>query len=104
MWPLDFDDDAATVAQLRSVYLTEAGAAERLRLERSEQLADARVQLFFDARLDFLERHRRHVVLQMRQLLDIGLGEQIRARRENLTELDVSGPQLHQPFAECLCL
>src|SRR5688572_9696905 len=73
-------DDAPAVAQERRVNLAEAGAAQRLLLERFEQLADAGAQLLLDALLDLLEVHRRDIVLEVLELLDVRHRQEIRPR------------------------
>ena len=63
VWPLNLDDDVASIAQYRGVNLAEARAAQRLRLEGLEELGHPRVQLLLDSFLDVVERHRRNIVL-----------------------------------------
>jgi hypothetical protein len=100
--PLHLHDDRAPAAELRRVHLPEARAAERLVVERGEQLPDAPAELRLDRRLDLGEPDRRHVVLQLLQLADVGRGQQVRARRQHLPELHVGRPELHEPLAEGL--
>ena len=101
---LNLDHHVASVPQHGGVNLAEAGAAKRLLLERLEELADTRAQLLFDGLLDFLERHRRDVVLKVLQLVDVRLGEQVGSRRKDLSELDVGRPELDEPLAKGLRL
>ena len=47
-----------------------------------------------------MERKRLDIVLQRFQFADVCRREQVRPRRENLTELYVGGPELNQPLAK----
>ena len=55
---LHLDDDRPAVAQLRGVHLSEARRAERLLVERREQLADSRAELLLDDLFDVGRRNR----------------------------------------------
>jgi hypothetical protein len=55
---------------------------------------DVGPELLVDDRLDQLEGLRRHLVDQPRELLDVHVGEEIRARGEQLAELQVGRPEL----------
>src|SRR5688500_9407298 len=86
---LHLDDHTAPVAKERGVDLAEARAPQRLLLERFEQLADASAQLLFDALFDLLEVHRRDIVLEVLELIDVRQGQEIRPRGEHLAQLDI---------------
>src|SRR6185436_14071000 len=90
----------SAVADHRGVHLSEAGRAQGFSLELLEQLADPRLQLGFDRSFDFLVRDRRHVVLELLELLDVRLRNEVRARGEDLPEFDVCRPELHETLAE----
>jgi hypothetical protein len=68
---------------------------ERLWIDARE---DVVAEVGADRRVDVDERHRRHLVDELRQLLDVDVGQEIGAGREELPELDVRRPQL----LECL--
>jgi hypothetical protein len=82
------------------VHLSEARRAQRLALEFLEQLAHPATQLALDDLFDLIKRDRRDLVLEFLELVDVGLGDQIRSRREHLAELDVGGTELYEPFPE----
>jgi hypothetical protein len=50
----------------------------------------------------FGARKRRHLVLQLRQLVGDVLGQQVAARRQHLAELDEHGPEFFQGTAQAL--
>ena len=100
---LRLDDDGSPVAQRGVVDLPEARAAERLRIELREQLADARAELLLDDLLDLGEGNRIDVVLEMLQLVDVGLGQEIGPRGQHLAELDVRRAELDESLAERAC-
>ena len=82
------------------VHLSQARRAERLGIERREQLAQPAAQLLLDRALHLLEGDRADVVLQPLELLDVRLGKQVRPRGQHLAELHVRRSQLDEPFAK----
>src|SRR5690349_6840709 len=80
--------------------LTEARGGERLVVEGREQFAEPAAKLLLDDLLDVGEQNGADIVLKLFELVDVGLGDEIRARRENLPELHVRGPELDEALAE----
>ena len=102
--PLDLDRDRAAVAQRRAVHLAERCGRERSGVELGEGLRDPDAQFLGDDSFDLREGERLDVVLQARERVDVGDGEQVRARREELAELDERGPELLEVARELLGL
>src|SRR5205085_12422905 len=59
-------------------------------------------QLLVDPLPDLLERHWGSVVYELRELVDVDVGKEIRPRRQQLAELDVRRPELFESLAELL--
>src|SRR5690606_14910744 len=71
-----------------SVHLTEARGGDRLALELIEDLGKRLAERGSDHHLDRGGRLRGHPVLEASDLREVGLGEDIGARAEDLRELD----------------
>ena len=90
---LHFDRDVAPAAQHRAMHLAERGRGDRRRVEFDERLRHANAQLLLDDPLDVRVRERLEVVLQARERVEVGLRQQVGARREQLPELDERRPE-----------
>lgn len=77
--PLNLHGHHPPVAQDGAMHLRERGGGERRRVEFHERLGQPHPELGAHGRLDLGERHRRQVVLQARERLQVGIGEQVRA-------------------------
>ncbi len=73
--PPHLDDDLAAVRHERGVDLRDRGGRQRLRVELHDRVADV---LAHDP-LDLREREGRHLVHEFRGLVDVDVGEQVRA-------------------------
>ena len=80
--------------------LSDRGRRERRLLELNEEPLDRLVELLLDRSLDVRERKWTDVVLQAAQLGDDVRRDNIRARGEELPELDEGRPQLVEHVAE----
>ncbi len=70
------------------VHLRDRGARDGLRLELLEDLCDRLAEGAFDFGNGELGCERRHLILQLRQLVGDIRGQEVAARREHLAELD----------------
>src|SRR5438105_5101871 len=85
---LDLHDDLFARPQLRSVDLRDGGRGERPFVESCEHLRRTRPELGGERRLKLGEWHRRHRVLQRRELGDHVRRQEVGTCREDLPELD----------------
>ena len=93
------DDDFEPVAQQRRMHLSDRSARERLSVDSGEHIA---AELVIDRAAKLLEWHRRRVVDELRELVDVLVGKQVRPRGQQLAELEVRGPELLEALAELL--
>jgi hypothetical protein len=100
--PLHLHGDTASVRERRPVHLTDGRGGNGLLLEIEEELLDGELELLLDHALDLGVGDRRDVVLQRLQLEDDVRRDDVRARGEELAELDEGRPELvqHLPDAE----
>jgi len=84
--PADLDGDLFTV-DLRQIHLTERRAAYRLSLEFIEAVID-RPQFVLDDNPCLVPVRRWHAVLELGELLDVLRRQDVRSRREDLSEFD----------------
>ena len=56
-------------------------------------------ELLVERALDVLERERLHAIEDLLELLDVGVGEHARRRRDDLAELDERRPHVLAPHA-----
>jgi hypothetical protein len=73
------------------VDLGDRSRGKRPLVDRGEDLI---AELRLDHRPQRRERHRRHFVHELAELLDVHVRQQVRARREKLPELDVGRSEL----------
>ena len=90
---LHLDGHLRPVAQAGAVHLPQRGGGQRLRVEVRERLGHAHAQLGRDDALHLGVRERGHVVLEPGQRLHVRLGQEVGAGGQELSELDVGGPQ-----------
>ena len=86
--PLHLDRDPASAAEHGAVHLPERGRGDRRRIEFHEGLRHANAEFLLDNPFDIRIWKRSEVILQPRQRVEVGLRQQVRARREQLSELD----------------
>ena len=84
----------AAAAQHGAVHLAERRGGDRFRLEGLERLGQADAQLLLHDPLDVGVRKRSDVVLQARERLEVRGRQQVRARRQELSELDEGRTEL----------
>jgi hypothetical protein len=84
------------------VHLADRRGRHRLLVELEEKLLERQLQLLADHPLHLRERERLDVVLQGAQLGDDVRRDDVRARREQLPELDERRPELVQHLAQVL--
>ena len=70
------------------MHLSERRGRDRLPIEARERLGDPYAKLACDDFLDLLVRKRLHVVLKPGERLEVRLRQQVRSRRQELTQLD----------------
>jgi hypothetical protein len=75
------------------MHLRDRRAGDRLALEFVEQLVDRRAERLFDDRDRDRRVERRHLVLQLRELVREIDRQQIAARRQHLAELHEDGAE-----------
>ena len=95
--PPDLDDHLAPVLQQRRVDLRDRGRGERLGVDARERLLSDGVA---DRALDPRERDRRNLVGELGELVDVDVGKQVGARRQQLPELHEGGAELLECRAE----
>lgn len=105
MRPLDLDrdvDDVVSVAESPFVDLRDGGAREGRRVDLFVEVGDGAAQVLFDLELDLRPGDGLDVVLQDLELGDHVAGDEVRARRGDLTELHERGPEVLQHEAQAL--
>ncbi len=100
--PLHLHRDAPAVRERRAVDLADRGGGDRGLVEVEEEPLDRLAELLADHALGVRVRKRANVVLEPAQLEhDVGRDD-VRARREQLAELDERRPELVEHLAEVL--
>ncbi|MOA08739.1 hypothetical protein D3C78_1285300 [compost metagenome] len=84
------------------MHLGHRGGGQRLALEAAEHLVDGRAELLLDQRHRLLGRERRHLVLQVRQLVGDVRRQQVAAGGQQLAELDEHRAEVFQAAAQAL--
>ena len=95
--PPHLHDHLAPAGQQRRVDLRNRRSRQRFGVDAHERV---RRQFLRDHLVDLLERDRRDLVDQLGQLLDVRIRQQVRARREQLPQLDVGGAKLLERLPE----
>jgi hypothetical protein len=85
------DDHLPPARQQRRVDLRDRRRREWLRVDADERV---RRQLRRDHFTDLIERHRRDLVHELAELLDVHVGKQVGPRRKELAELDIRRAEL----------
>ena len=98
--PLHLDDDVLAVFERRAVHLPDRPGRERRRLDRLEDVLPRHLQLLFHHVDDLGLGERRDVVLQLGQLVDDVRRDEVRTRREDLTELREGRAELFERGAK----
>src|SRR5262249_11240896 len=98
--PLHLDRNALAVGQQRVVDLADRGSGCRSLVELEEGLLDRQAELFADDSLDLSERNWPDVVLELLQLDDDVGWDDVRARGEELAELDEGRAELLEHLAQ----
>jgi len=78
------------------VDLRDRGGCQRRRIELHDCVAD----VLAHRPLDLRERKGGHLVHELRELVDVDVGQQVRTRREQLAELEEGRAQLLESLAE----
>ena len=92
--PLHLDDDALAGAQRGRVHLGDRRRRQRLVVDGGEHLVERPAQVLLDDPAHDRPRLGRHLVAAVLALAHQLLGEQALARRDDLGELDVGGPEV----------
>src|SRR5690606_24104473 len=90
----DLHDDLGAVDEPRRMHLGDRRGGERLALEMREDLGDRTVERTLEQRERDVRRERRHLVLELRELVRELGRQQVAARRHGLAELHVDRPEL----------
>ena len=101
---LHLDHGLLAVREDRAVDLGDRARGERLGLDVLEDVFPRHAELLLHHEDDLLLRQRRHVVLELRQLLDEFRRQEVGPRRQDLSELAEGGPELLERLAHPLCL
>ena len=100
--PLDLDRHRPAVPQHRAVDLSQGSRGEGSGVEFEKSLRQAHAELAPDDLLHVAERERLDPVLQPGESVQIRRRQQVRARREELAELDERRPQGFEVLGELL--
>ena len=95
--PAHLDDHLAAAREQSAVDLRNRCGGERLRIDRRE---DALAEILADNGLELRERHRRHLVDELAELVDVDVGQEVGAGREELPELHVCRAELLKRASE----
>ncbi|MBK7908607.1 MAG: hypothetical protein IPJ78_18925 [Gemmatimonadetes bacterium] len=86
----------------RAMHLAERGRGDGHGVDRREHLLRLHVVRRGDLRADGVPRDRRHLVGELAERREVGLGDEVRARGEDLRELHEGRPEVrdarHQRF------
>ena len=86
------------VLHCRLMHLGDGGGGQRRFAERCEQLRQRGAQFDFDRRAHLVNAHRRQLVVQQLQLIDVGVRQQVAPHREHLSEFEKGQPQFLEGF------
>jgi hypothetical protein len=90
---LYLDGHLASIAKFGAMHLAQRGGCERLGLECREPFRDAEPEIVLNQPLDIGKRKRLDAVLQPPEGFEVRRRQQVRARRQQLTELDERGTE-----------
>ena len=97
---LHLHDHGFAVGQPRAMDLRDGSRRHRLGIDVGEQLARGPSQALLDQPQHRFHRHRRRAILQVRQLGDEVRRQDVRARRQDLPQLDERGTELGERLAK----
>ena len=86
--PADLDRHYPSVERNRAVHLSDAAGGDRLRVELRIEFLQRPAEFLLHFGFYFLEAHRRHTVLEKFEFGDVFRRGKVRARAEQLAELD----------------
>ena len=101
-WPLHLDDDALAALERRGMHLADRPGGERLGIDAREHVLPRHAKLLLHDGDDLFLGHRRHVVLELRELGDELGRQQVGPRGEDLAELRERRPELLERRAQAL--
>ena len=101
--PQYLDRDLATVVQAREMHLRNRRAGDRTGFELGEHLVDRPVVRALERGEHEFGRERRHLVLQLGELVGDVRRQQIAARRQELAEFDEDRTQRFQREPQAYC-
>ena len=99
---LHLDDHAVAALERRGMHLADRPGGERLRIDAREHVLPRDAELLLHDRDDLFLGHRRHVVLELRELGDELGRQQVGPRGEDLPELRERRPELLECRAQAL--
>ena len=94
------DHHLAAVGQGGLVHLGDRSGCKWLQVEAGEQFGNRFLQRFFHNRLCIFARERRHLVLQLGELVNIFRGKQVGTGAHQLAQFDKTGTQLFHGFPD----
>jgi hypothetical protein len=98
--PLHLDGDLSSSPEHAAVHLAQRRGGNRFRLEGLERLGETDAKLLLHDPLDVGIRKRSDIVLQSRECLEVRGRQQIRACREELSQLDEGRSELFEVVRE----
>ena len=103
-WPLYLDDHSLAVRQCRPVDLGDRASGKGGRIDGLKNVLPRHPEFLLRNPDDVALGHRRHMVLQHRELLDVLGRQEVRARRQDLSGFREGGAELLQGGAQTLGL
>ena len=92
--PPDLHRDVGAAGERRAVHLRHGRRGDRLRVERGEVRLERTGEVALDDLADPVERERRHLVPERRELADDRCRQEVGARGRDLADLDEGRPEL----------
>ncbi len=92
----DLDDDFGAVVQLGAVHLRDRRGGQRLHVEAGKNHLGLVAQVFAQLRAQLVQRHGRHLAVQLFEFGDPVGAEQVGAAGQDLAELDEGGAEFFQ--------
>src|SRR5579884_1153008 len=101
--PLDFDHHRFSPPQVGAIRLSQRGGGDHVGVKPSEDGIEGGAEIFLYHRLDLVKRHRRHLILEHRQLLDELGWQKVNAGAEELTDLDDDAAHVERGSSDPSC-